>query len=247
MQKCSHFPFWSAGKRQLGWQGDTGWHGGTFLLFTGRKLLLTQGRNCNGNCLYACCGSMLFTVKLTGICSARLWVTGFGCIQGEWLLKLGVYGETLTQQGKTVLSTGNIFAVYGDLWAYLSEASRFQVALRRVPGAEYPNKSVLVPVVRIQEATAVFFNGCTVQTSHDFAQVVVFLMIPRNKIGYVLCKWVKMNNCRPCMERIDSSRERDIWRRNGVAHSNTTKWAIFSKTKSSKQTFCCTKVKRKGG
>ena len=96
LQKCSYFPFWSAGKRQLGWQGDTGWHRGTFLLFTGRKLLLTQGRNCNGNCLYACCGSMLFAVKLTGIGPARLWVTGFGCIQGEWLLKQGVYRETLT-------------------------------------------------------------------------------------------------------------------------------------------------------
>ena len=81
------------------------------MLFTGRKLLLMQGRNCNGNCLYACCGSMLFAVKLTGIGPARLWVTGFGCIQGEWLLKQGVYGDTLTLQGKTVLSTGNIFAV----------------------------------------------------------------------------------------------------------------------------------------
>ena len=39
-----------AGKRQLGWQGGTGWHRGTFMLFTGRKLLFTQGRNyCNGN------------------------------------------------------------------------------------------------------------------------------------------------------------------------------------------------------
>ena len=74
------------------------------------------------------------------------------------------------------------------LLAYLSEASRFQVALRRVPGAEYPNKSVLVPVVRIQEAAAIFFNGCPVQISHDFAQVVVFLVIPRKKIGHVLCK-----------------------------------------------------------
>ena len=83
-----------------------------FLLFTGRKLLLTQGRNCNGNCLYACCGNMLFAVKLTGIDLARLWVTGFGCIQGEWLLQQGVYGDTLTLQGKTVLSTGNIFAVW---------------------------------------------------------------------------------------------------------------------------------------
>ena len=55
---------------------------------------------------------MLFAVKLTGIGPARLWVTGFGCIQGEWLLKQGVYGDTLTLQGKTVLSTGNIFAVY---------------------------------------------------------------------------------------------------------------------------------------
>ena len=54
---------------------------------------------------------MLFAVKLTGIGPARLWVTGFGCIQGEWLLKQGVYGDTLTLQGKTVLSTGNIFAV----------------------------------------------------------------------------------------------------------------------------------------
>ena len=56
-----------------------------------------------------------------------------------------------------------------------------------------------------------------VQTSHDFAQVVVFLVIPRNKIGHVLCKSVKMNNYRPCMERIGSTRERDIWRRNGGA------------------------------
>ena len=54
---------------------------------------------------------MLFAVKLTGIGPARLWVTGFGCIQGEWLLKQGVYGDTLTLQGKTVLSTGNLFAV----------------------------------------------------------------------------------------------------------------------------------------
>ena len=98
-----------------------------------------------------------------------------------------------------------------------------------------------------KKPTAIFFNGCPVQTSHDFAQVVVFLVIPRNKIGHVLCKGVKMNNCRPCMERIGSTRERDIWRRNGVAHSKTTKWAIFSKTKSSKQTFCWTKVKRRGG
>ena len=82
------------------------------MLFTGRKMLLTQGRNCIGNCLYACCGSMLFAVKLTGIGPAGLWVTGFGCIQGEWLLKQGVYGDTLTLQGKTVLSTGNIFAVW---------------------------------------------------------------------------------------------------------------------------------------
>ena len=57
---------------------------------------------------------MLFAVKLTGIGPAGLWVTGFGCIQGEWLLKQGVYGETLTLQGKTVLSTGNIFAVQLD-------------------------------------------------------------------------------------------------------------------------------------
>ena len=83
-----------------------------FLLFTGRKLLFTQGRNCNGNCLYACCNNMLLAVKLTGIDLARLWVTGFSCIQGEWLLKQGVYGDPLTQQGKTVLSTGNIFAVW---------------------------------------------------------------------------------------------------------------------------------------
>ena len=83
-----------------------------FLLFTGRKLLFTQGRNCNGNCLFACCSYMLLAVKLTGIDLARLWVTGFGCIQGEWLLKQGVYRETLGLQGKTVLSTGNIFAVH---------------------------------------------------------------------------------------------------------------------------------------
>ena len=110
-QKCSYFPFLGARKRQFARQGGTGWHRGTFLLFTGRKLLLTQGRNCNGNYLYACCGNMLFVVKLTGIDLARLRVTGFGCIQGEWLLKRGVYRDTLTQQGKTVLSTGNIFAV----------------------------------------------------------------------------------------------------------------------------------------
>ena len=65
---------------------------------------------------------MLFAVKLTGIGPARLWVTGFGCIQGEWLLKQGVYGDPLTQQGKTVLSTGNIFAVYP-----ITINSKFQV------------------------------------------------------------------------------------------------------------------------
>ena len=43
-----------------------------FLLFTGRKLLFTQGRNCIGNCLYACCSNMLLAVKLTGIDLASL-------------------------------------------------------------------------------------------------------------------------------------------------------------------------------
>ena len=66
---------------------------------------------------------MLFAVKLTGIGPAGLWVTGFGCIQGEWLLKQGVYGDTLTLQGKTVLSTGNIFALYFCFFGHFNDSA----------------------------------------------------------------------------------------------------------------------------
>ena len=120
--------------------------------------------------------------------------------------------------------------------------------MRRVPGAEYPNKSVLVPVVRVQEAAAIFFNGCPVQISHDFAQVVVFLVIPR-RIRLDMCYVSETEGIiadlawKGLIQVV-----KEIFEGGMVAHStNTTECAIFSKSKSSKQTFCYTKVKRRGG